>query len=307
MDISEVTRRSIFDELSVGNVNWSGRLDEPAFLSRLYDLTEMVSTDGRFSDAAGDIWQHRVRNLDWSNDWVFTDPRFSLQYCADDVFLRFLCETLHPVVRADVDEVGRLRAMFNGHLRTDGWELYEQGSLSARPVFAGRRLLTGAGPAMSSVKAVVRTLDAGYVSQQMTRLEAALNGDPELVIGTAKEFVETVCRTLLEERGVTPDAGFTVQQLVRTTMEGLRLLPNQVDASAEGGRTLRMVLQNLATLAQGLAELRNPYGTGHGKPASSKGLELRHARLAVHAASALAVFLFESRDQEKVEDASIPF
>jgi len=71
MKISPVTRRDIIDALGAENINWSGRLEEPEFLSRLFDLMSLPSTDHRFADAAGDIWKHRVNNSDWNDDWVF--------------------------------------------------------------------------------------------------------------------------------------------------------------------------------------------------------------------------------------------
>ena len=64
MKISELTRRDIFDAMKIENVMWHGRLEETEFLSRLYDLSALPSYDGRFKDAAGDIWQHRVNNND---------------------------------------------------------------------------------------------------------------------------------------------------------------------------------------------------------------------------------------------------
>ncbi len=57
MTISQLTRRDIFDAMIAETVNWCGRLEEPGFLSRLFDLQSLPSTDGRFKDAAGDIWQ----------------------------------------------------------------------------------------------------------------------------------------------------------------------------------------------------------------------------------------------------------
>jgi AbiJ N-terminal domain 3/Abortive infection C-terminus len=79
--ISEITRRDIFDSLTLERVPWAGRLEEPDFLDSIYDLADMRSTDGRFKDAAGDIWQHRVNNPeDWEDDWVFTDSRFDLMH-----------------------------------------------------------------------------------------------------------------------------------------------------------------------------------------------------------------------------------
>jgi hypothetical protein len=50
---------------------------------------------------------------------------------------------------------------------------------------------------------------------------------------------------------------------------------------------------------QGLAELRNLYGTGHGKEGSTKGLAARHAKLAVGAAITLADFLFDTHENRK--------
>lgn len=55
-----------------------------------------------------------------------------------------------------------------------------------------------------------------------------------------------------------------------------------------------MVLGSLGGIVSGIAELRNYYGTGHGKASGTSGLGPRHARLAVGAASTLAVFLFET-------------
>jgi hypothetical protein len=304
MIISEVTRRNIIDALCRTEpfIPWHGRLGEIEFLARLFDLEALPSTDGRFRDAAGDIWQHRVSNYDWEYDWVYTDPRFNLLYGADEVFLRFLCEMVHPVVRPDLDQVAYLVNLFNDNLVVDGWELVERTRLSGRPMFAARPLLVGAGLSIASARTVATALDAGYITQQITRMESAVESDPELAVGTAKEFVETVCKTILHERGVAYSEGEDFPKLVRMTLKELKLAPDDIPNHAKASETIRILLQNFATIANGLAELRNPYGTGHGKEARSKGLRARHARLAVGAASTLAVFLFETH----MERAAIP-
>jgi hypothetical protein len=71
--ITEITRRNIFDFIRIENFNYEGRLDETEFLSRIFDLENMPSTDGRFNNVAGDIWQHRVNNNDWPDNWLFDD------------------------------------------------------------------------------------------------------------------------------------------------------------------------------------------------------------------------------------------
>ncbi|NLY02829.1 MAG: abortive infection family protein [Rhodopirellula sp.] len=302
--ISELTRQNIFDAIRVGNISWSGRLTEPEFLSRLYDLESMPSEDSRYTTASGDIHKHRVLNDDWTSDWVFTDSRFDLGRASDEALLRFLCEMIHPVVRPDSQDVQGLVQMFNEHLAPDGWEIAARAQLSGRPIFAGRRRVLNGAPAFGSVKSLIQVLNAEYVTQQMTRMEAAIESDPELAIGTAKEFVETICKTILSECGETVSPSADIPQLIKQVREKLDLLPDNVPNKAKGADTIKRVLSNLGTVAQGIAELRGLYGSGHGKHAGAKGLQARHARLAVGAAGTLAVFFFETYQERKTRLAA---
>lgn len=137
--ISEVTRRAIIDHLTLAKINWAGRLPEDDFLARLYDLTAMPSNDHRLPDAAGDIYRHRINWLDWEDDWVFYDSRFNLLHVPDEEFLRFLCETIHPVVRPDTDQARELTDAYNKELAADGWQLIEVTQISEKPVFAPQK------------------------------------------------------------------------------------------------------------------------------------------------------------------------
>lgn len=136
--ISEVTRRAVFDFLSTSDIHWGGRLPDSEFLARLYDLTRLPSTDNRFSDAAGDIIQHRDNWMDWEDDWVFRDTRFNLLHAPDEEFLGFLCETVHPVVRDNVEETDALVNAYNKYLEVDGWLLVQTTQLSGRRVFVAQ-------------------------------------------------------------------------------------------------------------------------------------------------------------------------
>ncbi|MEJ7138512.1 abortive infection family protein [Amphibiibacter pelophylacis] len=297
MKVTELTRRDIIDSLASETNNWSGRLEEPEFLGRLFDLQNLPSTDTRYKDAAGDIWQHRVNNNDWEDDWVFLDNRFNLLRGDDDAFLRFLCEMQHPVVRPDATEAERLRQMFNQFLSSDGFELAERTRISGRPVYAGRFVGIDQTPGIAAVRETLAGTDPGYVSQQITRMESSVNNDPGLAIGTAKELVETCCKTILTACNVEFSKSADLPELVKLTAKVLDLTPSDISEQAKASETIKRLLSNLASITQGVAELRNHYGTGHGKPAGSKGLQPRNARLAVGAASTLAVFLAETHNE----------
>ena len=62
-----------------------------------------------------------------------------------------------------------------------------------------------------------------------------------------------------------------------------------------------MIISNLVNIAQSISELRNEYGTGHGKEASTIQLNSKHARLTLGAVSTLIIYLWETyKEQEKV-------
>lgn len=136
--ISEVTRRAIIDHFTMAGISWAGRYGDSDFLGRLYDLAALPSYDGRFRTAAGDIHQHTETNNDWPADWVFYDDRFRLLHAPDSEFLRFLCETVHPVVRPNEEEVAELVRVYNEALAVDGWQLAEGKAISGRPTFAAQ-------------------------------------------------------------------------------------------------------------------------------------------------------------------------
>lgn len=288
----------IIDAITVERINWSGRLEESEFLSRLYDLSSLPSTDCRFSDAAGDIWQHRVNNpTDWDDDWVFYDQRFNLINGDDEIFLKFLCESIHPVVRPDAPEAEKICQLYNSFLKNDGFQLIEKTRLSGKPIYIGRHIGIVDAPGIAAARESFSGADASYVAQQITRMESAVIADPSLAIGTAKELIETCCKTILHERGLTVRENLDLPQLVKLTSKELKLTPNDIDSEAKASETIKKLLSNLATITSGIAELRNKYGTGHGKTANTKGLSSRHAKLAVGAAATLAVFLVETHHE----------
>ncbi|NJR38777.1 MAG: abortive infection family protein [Leptolyngbyaceae cyanobacterium CSU_1_4] len=291
MSISETTRRNIVDFLRVEKVVWRGRLDAINFLERIFNLKELPSTDGRFREAYEDIWKHTVINDDWESDWVYDYAPFDLLRGSDKDFLNFLCEMIHPIVRADAKEVEHLVGLFNDSLRCEGWELIETISLGGRPVFSARQNIGIPGV---TLEVVTNVLNTDYVMQQVNRMQSEVGNDPTLAIGTAKEFVETVCKSILNERLITYDEKLELQPLVKLTCQELGLVGKDISASVRAAETIRKLLNNFAVIAQCLAELRNPYGTGHGKGSNFRGLQPRHARLAVNAAQTVGVFLFET-------------
>lgn len=195
--------------------------------------------------------------------------------------------------------VGRLLNALIDYAQDTARETTEEAKkLAERSREIASRLLAG-GPSLDDLKQKAKSLDANHLAEQIRRMEDSVETDPSLAIGTAKELIETCCKTILSERGQeipgTPD----IPTLTKATLKELNLVPEGVPNTARGADVIKRLLSNLSTIGHGLAELRGLYGTGHGQHGSTSGLTSRHAKLAVGAASTLAVFLFETHEQTK--------
>lgn len=300
--VSYRTRRAIIDLLRDEGVVWQGALGDAAFLETVFDLKALPSSDIRFKTAADDIWQHRVNNQeDWPDDWVFSDDRFSLLSGPDINFLAFVERLVAPAVRPNPHEAAVLAERINAELRRSGWSIVERETLAGGvryriepwdPLF--RR-------AEQSLRTSAAKLSSAWMHQEIERIEAAIDTDPALAIGTAKEMVETCCKHIAEALNVELPANPGMPVLVKAVLKALRLVPEGIPEASKGAESIKRTLSSLGQITQGLAELRKLYGTGHGRSLSHRGLNARHARLAVGAAAAFvefAVATYKARSAE---------
>ncbi|GAA0986638.1 hypothetical protein GCM10009555_064490 [Acrocarpospora macrocephala] len=227
IDGLDAVRKKIMDEPAEGgapverpDLFWWGTLDEVAFLDRLYDLDRMPSLDPRYATARLDLIQHCINNDDFPADWIYRDERFGIG-AHDGRLLRFLAETLHPVVRPEQVEVRHLHAFYSSVLAHDGYELVQVDQISGAPIFAGRRI-------------------GGGVSGTMKNIIFAADGPkPEIVLGDAvNNDIRIVCNAencLVYDRPLKPE-GLTWADLL-SWWRDRQSLPTEV-SDLDAGRDL---------------------------------------------------------------------
>lgn len=296
--ITRQARRNIFDGIDLEGISYSGRLSDTEFLGRLFNLSELPSTDARFSDAAGDIWQHCENNFDWEGNWIFTDSRFKLYTCPDADFLRFLCEMVHPVVREDMEISTKLVEHFNDQLRNSGWRLVETDRIAGRSRY-GAQKSSEFHSKISRAKSAAEILTSNWMQTEIDRINNSIESDPALAIGTSKDLVESCCKAILTELGIQIEKRDDLPKLSKKMCTALGLVPEGIPSEAKGAEIIRRTLSNLTQMTQGIAELRGLYGSGHGRDGKHVGLEPRHARLAAASAIAFVDFATETYLKKK--------
>jgi len=286
--ITSITRQAIADEMKLTDLRYSGTLSEEGFLARLFDLKALPSNDSRYTNAYDDIAQHTSWN-DWDEAWYLVDPRINVLYSPDELYIRFIELSVHPTARNNTYEIEKAVRLYNQHLEADGYALYKDSEISGRPIYKISVLSAGSSVAAAGKANIKKHLDTPYVNAKIKLMHESVKSDPGLAIGTAKELIETTCISILKQRGVTPDKDWTVSQLIKNTNKVLSFTPSEAEDAKKAEASISTILSGINQIITGVTELRNAYGTGHGKDANFKGLEPMYAQLAVDAVSAVSI------------------
>ncbi|MEU8949641.1 abortive infection family protein [Streptomyces sp. NPDC048489] len=303
--LTVVTRQRLLDLLVVEKVWWWGALDEVKFLERLYDLDALEGDGYRRPTAREDIWNHCINNDDWPPDWVFTDARFGLSSHSPQPLLNFLAEMLHPVVRRDPAEVESLAKKLNDILTRDGFELYPTEYISGLPVYSGGPCASfhGVRPDMKFESRPLLT-DLRVLHEHQERIRAGLERDPAAAIASCKELVESLCKIILDHQNIEFPPGEDLPPLFKRVTTLLGLNADAVADHAKASATVVKILRTLTTTVQGLAELRNQLGLGHGRATPSPALT-RHARLALNSTVTVTEFVLDTW-QDRIDRGKLP-
>ena len=164
---------------------------------------------------------------------------------------------------------------------------------------------TGEAFALTDFEGVASQADIAEFNRHVERIRNGMQNDPEQALGSAKELLETVLKAIIGLEGQRR-GGEDIHALLRSALQELELDVRQ--RSFSGGETIRRTLSNLTQIVVGVAEVRNLYGTGHGRY-RSRELEIAHVRLMVNAATTVAAFLLEiSNERERLAiDDELPW
>ncbi|MGX1810881.1 abortive infection family protein [Nocardia sp. NPDC055321] len=126
---------------------------------------------------------------------------------------------------------------------------------------------------------------------ELRRIEAALDSDPAVAIGRAKNLLEATAKAVLTARGEDFAPTTTVAHLTTAAAKALGL---DKRTAAAHDQKLAGLLGRLGAVAAGVIEYRNAAGEGHHHGHIPDQLELRHGRLAVRAATAWSAFMLDT-------------
>lgn len=190
------------------------------------------------------------------------------------------------------DKLDAVIQHLNSALHVDG--------LAVRRYGHGVRLIAvnDASPAVGELANKAATINFDSVQLGLQRALENLEHDPEDAITAACSTVESVCKSILAELGITLPSKRDVQGLYKAVKRPLGLNPDRTDWDADTINDVRLVLGGLASAVQGIGALRTHSGDAHGATSGTPRVDTRIARFAVNSASAVALFLIETWERK---------
>lgn len=152
----------------------------------------------------------------------------------------------------------------------------------------------GQAPPVAELSGVLRSRDIPALDLEFGRALRSLENDPPAAVTAACSLLESLFRVILEEEKIPLPSKETIKPLWAAVQDSLGLNPDTV-----ADDDLRRILSGLTSLVDGIGALRTHAGSAHGHGAKSYKVAARHARLAVHSAHTLCLFVMETWEHRK--------
>ena len=133
---------------------------------------------------------------------------------------------------------------------------------------------------------------APLIEERVQKLEEAVTAGSNDAFDHAKSLVESVCKTILLDRGDEVNPSSDIKSLLNKVLDLLPIISPAHPLSEEGSKKLKSILSGLRQTVQGLAEMRNLAGfSSHGPDGYMIPMDKIHMRLSAMSADALTCFL----------------
>ena len=171
----------------------------------------------------------------------------------------------------------------NVFLKPDGYELRTINEIYKLYAISTK------GIASETLQKKLDVLDYDSVSDDFRKALSLAESDPPEANKSACSLVESVCKCILDEMQEPYPTKQDIKGLCNAIGKKLNLHPERTDIEKD----VKMILSGLSSVAGGIGALRTHDGA-HGRGKNTPRIDSRIARLSIHAASTLALFLIET-------------
>lgn len=159
----------------------------------------------------------------------------------------------------------------------------------------GGKIISGlAGSPTRSLSQILASRDLVALETEFQRALHNVASDPAAAITAASAIIESFCKVYLADEGIPLPKEQTIKPLWKTVQENLGLDPAKFEDD-----DIKRVLGGITSIIDGLGAFRTHVGSAHGRGRTAYKPQVRHAKLALHAAYTVVSFAIETWDQRR--------
>lgn len=140
----------------------------------------------------------------------------------------------------------------------------------------------------------LRQRDVEAIGAEFDRALGNVEISPREAVSAASNILESLCKIYIDDEELTKPNKLDLNSVWQVVRKDLGFDPSQIQ-----DQDLQRILSGLLSVVDGIGALRTHASSAHGQGKKSYKLEARHARLAVHAAHTVTLFVLETWDKKK--------
>ena len=158
----------------------------------------------------------------------------------------------------------------------------------------GGRIIGALAAPSTSLEDSIKKRNITVLNEEFDRALRTVETSPKDALSSACNILESVCKVYIEQESLAMPAKKDLQPVWSVVRKDLGFDPSKVE-----DQDLKEILSGLISTVHGVGAIRTHASSAHGSSAKSYRVEPRHARLAIHAAHTVVLFILESWDKKK--------
>ncbi|WP_444944051.1 abortive infection family protein [Microbulbifer sp. ZKSA006] len=145
-----------------------------------------------------------------------------------------------------------------------------------------------------SLAQLIEGRDIPAIDAEFTRALANVNSEPREAVSAACNILESIFKTYISDEGLPAPNKQDLQNVWKVVRGDLGFDPNLVQDD-----DLKKILSGILSVVDGIGAFRTHASSAHGQGRKLYNVKPRHARLAVHSAHTIALFVLETWDERR--------
>lgn len=134
----------------------------------------------------------------------------------------------------------------------------------------------------------LKGLDSSKLLSDWSKARNMIHSEPSESITRTSSFLESLCRSILEELSIPLPPTITISSLIQAVSNAIKL-----SEDSEANNDLTQLVGGVKSIFKAVGSMRTHFGTAHGSSPDDYEVNEHYARLANNAAASISIFIIQ--------------